>query len=666
MVMKKRLLVTAMSSLLIPVAAPVIASDIFHMGTINVVGDRQNIGEIDPEQASSVVTRKEMDAYNRETVGDAVNLLAGIHTSTNSRNEQTVYIRGFDPRQVPLFIDGIPVYVPYDGYVDFGRFDTVDLSAIQVAKGFSSVTYGANTLGGAINLISRRPTEELEGRVLMGFGEDSTRRASLNVGSNQGVWYVQAGASVRESDGYRMSSDFRSTATEDGGRRENSYYSDSKVSLKVGLTPRGDDEYALTYTRQNGEKGQPPSTDPSSARYWQWPYWDKESLYFISSTGLSDNETLKVRAYADKFENAVFSYTDDSYTTPETSGKGSVGTGQSMYDDKTYGGSLELETRRRNNHILRVSAHYKEDQHDAYDATGVTGSKYKDSLTSLGIEDNIALSGNLLLSLGYAWHYMKPDSVYDVSSNYVLPGSQTADDVQAGLFYDIAYNARLYATAARKTRLPTLKDRYSGRLGSYVENPDLQAEKANNYEVGYQGQPWFGAHAEAAIFWSDIGDKVQSVYLTPGGGGKCSDTNTCQMQNIGEARFKGLELGLTAPIGDQWEIGGNATWMDIENKTNKDIRITGVPDVKVIVHALWRPMPMLDVVVLGEHDSNRWVSDTEKVSGFTTFDLKTAWRPVAGVTTEVGVNNVADKNYELNDGFPEAGRMWFANVSYSF
>ncbi|WP_144822146.1 TonB-dependent receptor plug domain-containing protein [Marinobacter piscensis] len=657
--MKKRLLATAIASLMAPVSWPAWANDVFHMGTITVTADRQQVGEIDPEQASSVVTRKEIETHNRETVADAVDLLAGVHTSTNSRNEQTVYIRGYDPRQVPLFIDGIPVYVPYDGYVDFGRFDTIDLSAIQVAKGFSSVTYGANTLGGAINLISRRPEKKLEGDVRMGFGEDSTRRAAMNIGSNQGLWYIQAGAATREADGFRLSSDFKPTKNEDGGRRDNSYYSDSKVNFKVGLTPRGNDEYALTYTKQNGEKGQPPSTDDDRPRYWQWPEWNKESLYFISRTGLTDDETLKVRAYVDKFDNTMIMYEDDTYSVP----KGS----ESIYDDKTYGGSLEFETRRLSNHTLRANVRYKEDRHETSDGAGTLEKKYKDSQTSLGIEDNIALSDNLLLSVGYAWHYLKPDSVYDQYDDFALPDSQTADDVQAGLFYDITPTARLYATAARKTRLPTLKDRYSARFDRYIENPDLKAEKANNYEIGYQGEPWYGAQAEAAVFWNDVDDKIQSVFLDPSATGRCGDGgNKCQMRNIGSARFKGAELGLTSAIGDQWEVGGNATWMDIENRTNKDIRITGVPEVKVIVHALWRPVPVVDLVVLGEHDNSRWVSDTEKVSGFSKLNVKTAWRPAPGITTEVGVNNVADKNYELKDSYPEAGRMWFANISYSF
>jgi len=341
------LLATSIASLL--ASGAVFAVDpVFELGAIRVMAPRAQLGEIAPEQVSSVVTRDAMQTYNRETVGDAVNLLSGVTVSTNLRNEQTVYLRGYDSRQVPLFIDGIPVYVPYDGYVDFGRFGTADLAAIQVAKGFSSVVYGPNTLGGAINLISRKPVKAFEGDASVGFGEEGARRAAVNLGTNQGSWYLQAGAAYREADGFRLSGDFTPTPFENGGRHDNSYYKDDKLSLKLGLTPGGGDEYALTYIKQNGEKGQPPSTVPPR-RYWQWPYWDKESLYFVSSTGLSEHETLKLRLYLDKFGNEVDSYTDATYTTLKTTSGGGiafVGTGRSIYADKTHGGSIELESRR--------------------------------------------------------------------------------------------------------------------------------------------------------------------------------------------------------------------------------------------------------------------------------------------------------------------------------
>lgn len=660
--MKRKAMSLVVSAL--PLAAMAADESAFDLGTVVVTAKRPQVGEVASEQVSSVVTREEIQAYNRETVGDAVNLLSGVTLSTNSRNEQTVYLRGYDPRQAPLFIDGIPVYVPYDGYVDFGRFVTADLAAIQVAKGFSSVAYGPNTLGGAINLISRKPRRAFEGDVGAGFGQEGYRHAEANVGANQGKWYLQAGASYREADGFRLSSDFKPTATEDGGRRDNSYYKDDKVSLKLGLTPNASDEYALTYIKQDGEKGQPPSTDPAAARYWKWPYWDKESLYFVSRTALGAHEALKLRLYTDKFDNEVDTYTDGTYSVLKTSGSGSVSTGRSIYHDKTTGGAVELESRRINGHLLRFVAQTKNDQHEERDGNGALGADFEDTLRTLAIEDGIALGANTLLSLGLAHHELSPEKVVKPGSAYTLPGKQTANDPQVGLFHDLSPTVRLYATIAEKTRLPTLKDRYSARLNTYIENPNLKPEQARNYEIGYQGQPWTGAQAEAAVFWSDVEDKIQSVNLR--GAASCSTTNRCQMQNVGEARIKGVELGLKTSLGKQWELGGNATFLDPKNVSAPGTQLTGIPEIKFTLHALWRPMESVDVIALAEHDGGRWASNTLKVDGFTTLNVKAAWRPMKDLTTELGVNNLADENYELDAGFPAAGRMWFGNVSYRF
>lgn len=636
----------------------------FELGTVVVAGQPPQLGEVASEQVSSVVTREEIRTYNRETVGDAVNLLSGVTVSTNSRNEQTVFLRGYDPRQAPLFIDGIPVYVPYDGYVDFGRFGTADLAAIQVAKGFSSVAYGPNTLGGAINLISRKPVKVFEGDASVGFGQENSRHAEANVGTNQGKWYLQAGASYREADGFRMSSDFKPTATEDGGRRNNSYYKDDKVSLKFGITPGGGDEYALTYIKQNGEKGQPPSTDPAFARYWKWPYWDKESVYFVSRTGLGAHETLKLRLYTDKFDNEVNSYTDGSYTTLKSSGSGSVSTGRSIYHDKTYGGAVEVESRRFDGHLLRLVAQMKNDRHEERDGNGVLGSDFEDTLRSLSIEDGISLGDKTLLSIGLAHHELDPDKVFSSGGTFTLPDRQSTTDGQIGLFHDLNPDVRLYATVAQKTRLPTLKDRYSIRLGRYIENPDLQPEEAVNYEVGYQGRLWGNARAEAALFWNDIEDKIQSVNLN--GATDCSNVNQCQMQNVGKARIKGVKLGLKTPLGTRWEIGGNTTWMDLENVSDPTVKLTGIPETKVTLHALWRPVASVELIACAERDGGRWASNSVRLDGFTTLNLKAVWRPVKDLAAEVGVNNATDKNYELDDGFPNPGRMWFANMSYQF
>ncbi|MGZ8159020.1 MAG: TonB-dependent receptor plug domain-containing protein [Methylobacter sp.] len=218
-----------------------------------------------------------------------------------------IYIRGFNSRQVPLFMDGIPVYVPYDGNVDLNRFSTFDIGQIDVSKGNASVLYGPNTLGCSVNLVSKRPTRKLEAKLMTGMGMDSEFDANyyqtaLNVGLNQGWGYIQGGFSYLDRQSWRLSDDFSPTATEDGGIRENSGNTDYKGSLKLGLTPNDTDEYAVGYNIQKGRKDTSlyaGDDKTASIRYWRRPYWDKESVFLLSRTQFAEDHTIKLRAYHD-------------------------------------------------------------------------------------------------------------------------------------------------------------------------------------------------------------------------------------------------------------------------------------------------------------------------------------------------------------------------------
>ncbi len=640
------------------------AGEAFSLGTIAVTAPRAAVGEMPQDQVGSLVTRAQMQQFGRDTVGDAVALLPGITISNNSRNELLVYVRGFDPRQVPLFIDGIPVYVPYDGYVDFNRFSTYDIAAIQVAKGFSSIAYGPNALGGAINLVSRKPSKPLEGDVLLGAGSGSDRRASLNLGLRQDLWYAQLGVSQREADGFRLSSDFVPTPTEDGGLRNNSDRSDRKLSFKLGLTPNKTDEYTLSYYKQDGEKGQPPTTGTSGVRYWRWPFWDKESLYFVSSTALGASETVKLRIYHDRFDNEVTSYTNGSYSTLRTSGQGSVATGRSIYHDRTTGGAVELESRRFGGHVLRAVLQQKADRHEEVDANALLNTRYEDTLRSFGVEDLITLARGWQLAVGAARHSLRPDEVFSTSSAYALPPKAGATNLQAGLYHDLTASDRTYLTLSRKTRLPTLKDRYSQRLGNYVENPELGPERSLNVELGYQGKPLAGLNVEAALFVSRVDDKIQSMFV--GAGSACGPATPCQMRNVGRARVSGLELGVRSSPLSWLDVGGNLTLLDQKNVSDPDIRLVGVPDRKLFAYVAARAGAGVTLQATLDHNSKRWVNNTAALGEFTLLGLKASWQALPALTLEAGVDNVGDKNYELDAGFPAAGRSWFAQARYSF
>ena len=135
------------------------------LGEVLVVGAES----ADRSGVTTVVSADDAERAGRRTVGEAAALAPGVTLMrVGARNELMVMVRGFEPRQVPLFIDGVPVYVPYDGNVDMGRLDVWDMGSLAISKGYSPVVFGANTLGGAVNVVSARPSqpEEVVARAL--------------------------------------------------------------------------------------------------------------------------------------------------------------------------------------------------------------------------------------------------------------------------------------------------------------------------------------------------------------------------------------------------------------------------------------------------------------------------------------------------------------------
>jgi len=660
------------------------AEGVFQLGTVEVVGSPVET----TAPGESVVAQETLRQFNRDTLGDAVALVPGMSKSRNSRNEDIVYVRGFDVRQVPLFIDGIPAYVPYDGYVDFSRFTTFDLAEVRVAKGAASLLYGPNTLGGAINLVTRKPVKVLEGDVRAGVGSGGLQKYALNLGSNQGKWYVQMGASYTDSNYFPLSGDYTarsiptsaSNATrntlENGGHRENAYQTDSRLSFKLGLTPNATDEYAIGYVHQDGRKGNPPYAGNApgqylnigggaNSRFWQWPYWNLESTYFIGNIVLGRDHVLKARVYQDNYDNKILAYTNGSYTTPIAN----TANFPSWYSDTTTGVSVELASYAFSGHELSIAAHYKDDKHTD---NGLALSKhYRDVTTSVAAEDAIRLSELWRMRVGVSHDARDAKEVY-----YWSTGSTSATNWLAEVARKLGGAAEAYASIAHKTRFPTIKDRYSASLGSGLPNPDLKPEQALNLEIGVKGRPWSGARGQAAVFHSRIEDLMQRVNIKPvslcNQPGVGAATACAQLQNIAEARHAGIELSLDQTLGGGWQVGGNYTYLDRENRSSAT-PLTDTPRNKLFAYAAWKPSGRWEYQASVDAESGRMVAygsgslaTYTKLSGFALANLKAVFKPVPSVALEAGASNVFDANYQLADGYPMPGRMLFANAYYTF
>ncbi|MEZ4598732.1 MAG: TonB-dependent receptor [Syntrophotaleaceae bacterium] len=636
---------------------------VFNLGTVEVVGT----GDETPSAAlTEQVSSEEMRQFNREDVAEALDLLPGVHLSRiGARNESAVYVRGFDIRRVPLFLDGIPIYVPYDGYPDLRRFTTFDLSQIVLSKGFASVLYGPNTMGGAINLVSKRPEKAFEGNMGAGIASGDSYQAYLNLGTNQDWWYLQAGGSWYELDYFRLSDNFDETVAEDGGRRENSYQEDYKYNVKIGLTPRGDDEYAFSYIKQRGKKGTPPyaGDDPSERiRYWRWPYWEKESFYFNTRTRIAEKSYVKSRLYYDNYENSLYSYDDadyDTITRPYAF--------RSDYDDHTYGGSVEAGTELIPRNYLKLAFHYKRDVHKEHNLPNPY-QRFEDEIFSIGVENTVTFTPKLKMVVGLSY-----DSLETLDAENLI-GGELVDfenkekidswNPQIGFFYDLTETATVYATAAHKTRQATIKDKYSYRLGRAIPNPDLDPEKAINYQLGYRDLFWGRIALDTAVFYSHIKDFIQLATIT----NPADPTTTIeQNQNIGKVDQYGFEIGLSGEVFDFLTAGINYTFLERDNRSNDD-ELTNTPNHKLFTFLRYHPLTWLTLQTDLTYYSKSYSSSNgvRVAEEFAVVNAKAEVEPLQNLIVEAGINNLFDADYAYDEGYPEPGINFFTNIRYRF
>ncbi|OUL60675.1 TonB-dependent siderophore receptor [Flavobacterium sp. AJR] len=611
------------------------------------------------------VTTKKMESQNKMDVSQALNMLPGVSlTASGPRNESMVSIRGFDLRQVPVYMDGIPVYVPYDGYVDLARFTTFDLAAIDVSKGFSSVLYGPNSLGGAINLISRKPSQVLEYDGSLGMINSNGYKGNINIGSNLGKFYVQGGYSYLHRDSFRMSSNYVPSKNEDGGQRDNSYSTDQKISFKVGWTPTKKSEYAIGYINQQGEKGNPVYAGDdvlnsllAKPRYWQWPNWDKESYYFISNSSFDDKNSFKARIYYDKFKNKLDSYDDNTYSTQTK-----PYAFQSNYNDYTYGGNLEYDTQIIPKNNLKIAFHFKEDVHRENNL-GEPVRNFIDNTVLIGIEDVYKISNKFTLVPGVSYNIRKNKEAEDynsttkVISDYPTAGASDAFNAQIGFFYQLNENQKLGATVSQKTRFATIKDRYSYRMGTAIPNPDLKPEKAVNYEINYNANLFSKITFQTAVFYSSLTDAILNVSnVMPG---------KSQMQNFGKAEYIGVEAQLNYSLLQNLSFNVNYTYIERNNLTDPTIHFTDVSNTKVMGTVEYQPIKLLRLIANSEFNSSRIsTSYGTRVPDYTLLNLYGSGKIAKNFSIDAGVNNIFDKNYSLVEGYPEEGRNFFVTLRF--
>jgi len=242
-------------------------------------------------------------------------------------------------------------------------------------------------------------------------------------------------------------------------------------------------------------------------------------------------------------------------------------------------------------------------------------------------------------------------------------GKADAINPMVKLEYNLDESLKFYGGIAKKTRFPSIKDRYSFKFKRFLPNPDLEEESTVNYEIGFQ-KYFDNSTLKANIFYADIKNFIQSSYVNIYFG----TTQQQQLQNIGKVSQKGFEIEYFHSFENGLIFEGSYTKLLLEDKDDL-IEITNVPKDKVAMVVSYKPLKNLTTNLNMQYASSKKTNQTspyEETGSMTVWNTKVIYDITKQLSYDVGVTNIFDKNYQLDYGFPEAGRVFFTNLTYKF
>ncbi|MCC6172256.1 MAG: TonB-dependent receptor [Gammaproteobacteria bacterium] len=193
-------------------AAAVLAQDGGDAGGLEeviVTAQRKAESVMDVPIAISAVGAEAIERQNVESVEDVLAQVPNVSfVSLGSRDRKEISLRGISNQLNPFVDVRSSTYAFYiDEFnvaVGTSNPEILDLERIEVLRGPQGTYFGRNAVGGALNVITRKPDHEWFGEVGLGYGSHDTREAHLifNVPLVTDTLAIRAVGQKRETDGW--------------------------------------------------------------------------------------------------------------------------------------------------------------------------------------------------------------------------------------------------------------------------------------------------------------------------------------------------------------------------------------------------------------------------------------------------------------------------------
>ncbi|AZM95532.1 TonB-dependent receptor domain-containing protein [Vreelandella venusta] len=372
----------------------------------------------------------------------------GVDVSTNGSfgKNSSVFIRGSGSGQNVLLIDGIRLRSATSGGAAWQHLEPRMFDRAEIVRGPRGSLYGADAIGGVIQLFTPQGEEEgPQPRISVGGGSFNTQRLSAGISGKEGGTRYSFAASHFTTDGQpiRRDGDDKGYDNTTALARVSHTFASGAEAGVLALRARGHNEY---------DGGENDFVQQVAGIYGELPITDnwRSRLTLSESRDESDN---------------INSFGDSVFNTKVSTAR---------WENTLTAGA----------HELIAGAEYSEDRvksTTAYDETS---------------RSNVAVFTQALLD--FAPFTVQASLRFDDNEAY---GEEVTGSVGVG--YDLDAYHTLRANYGTAFNAPTYNQLYYPGFG----NPDLESETSQSIEVGVRGQyaHWFW---DAALYQTDIDNLI--------------------------------------------------------------------------------------------------------------------------------------------------------------
>ena len=616
------------------------------------------------------VQAADIERQDAADVSELAKLIPATHVATNSRGQTILYFRNAGDRQVGQFFDGALLNIPWDNRVDISLIPSSVIGEVTVAKGVVPVEYGMNVIGGAVNFQSRTldatgQKTEVSGQV----GTAAYRHASATHLGRTERWDYTAAVQYTERGDLPLPKEANLPFSQpQADRRTNTDRQLLSGFARASYRFDGGTQFAITATHVDAEQGVAPESNlnPSltGVRYWRYPLWRKSVLIASGQTTLGNRTSIRGAAWGSRFAQDINQYQTVDYDAFD----------EIQEDRDVTGGFRLIGTRALPAGTLVLSANGLTSRHDqtniAFDEgeeQAPSESSFQQHLLSIGGEYEVSLTPRLTTTLGASFDR----SIMADTGPFPERDPFTSVGLTLGFAYDLNDTYRLRVSGGRKGRSPTMRELYSGALGKFVPNPDLQPVTAWIGEVGVErrGTRLSGS---ATAFLNRVANTIDQRTFESG-----PNEGLEQRINLDGSRVYGVETTARWMISEALLFDGHLMWTKPRGLSDDGTQPLEEKPVWLGTGSLTYDLPFgLSLMAQGRYVAGTQARNEQNVyvelPSSLVLDARLSYsidqwvQPFGSGELFARVDNITDEARFLQLGLPGPGRLIRTGVSFSF